>query len=68
MDKQPKTIFEQILFGLEATNTNVVDLSEEIAAIRREIQEIKSALFVQQYSEPNVLGAAEDRIIEGTNL
>ena len=66
MEKQARNIFEQILFGLEATNSNVVAVSEEMAAMWRDIKAIKAALYIED-SEPNALGAGENGIVEGTN-
>ena len=67
MEKQPRNIFEQILFGLEATNANVVALSEEIAMIRQDLHAIKSALYMNDNSEPNALGAVKSETVESTN-
>lgn len=67
MEKQARNIFEQILFGLEATNANVVALSEEIAIIRKDLDIIKSALYIDINSEPNALGAVKNETVEGTN-
>ena len=67
MEKQPRNIFEQILFGLEATNANVVALSEEIAIIRQDLHVIKSALYMDENSEPNALGAVKNETVESTN-
>jgi len=67
MEKQPRNIFEQILFGLEATNANVVALSEEIAMIRQDLHAIKSALYMDENSEPNALGAVKNETVESTN-
>lgn len=66
MVRQPKNIFEQILFGLEATNINVVAVSEELAAMWRDIKAIKAALYIED-SEPNALGAVENETVEGNN-
>lgn len=63
MEKKPKNIFEQILFGLEATNNNIVALSEDIVAILKDIQAIKSALYIDN-SEPNALGAENNETVE----
>lgn len=68
MGRQPRNIFEQILFGLEATNANVVALSEEIAMIRQDLDAIKSALYMNDNSEPNALGAVKSETVEGTNI
>lgn len=67
MEKQPRNIFEQILFGLEATNANVVALSEEIAMIRQDLHAIKSALYMDENSEPNALGAVKNETVESIN-
>ena len=67
MDRQPKNIFEQILFGLEATNNNVVIVSEELALIRQDIKAIKESLYITDNSEPNALGAGDNGIVEGNN-
>lgn len=66
MEKQAKNIFEQILFGLEATNNNVVAVSEELAAMWRDIKAIKAALYIED-SEPNALGAVENETVESNN-
>lgn len=60
MEKTPRNIFEQILFGLEATNANVVDISHEIIIIRQDLQTIKDALYINN-SEPNVPGAEKQQ-------
>lgn len=68
MEHKPRNIFEQILFGLEATNANVVAVSEEIALLRHDMQTLKSGLYIDEnISEPNALGAEEVTIVEGTN-
>ena len=66
MERQAKNIFEQILFGLEATNSNVVAVSEELAVMWRDIKAIKAALYIED-SEPNALGAVENETVEGNN-
>lgn len=70
--KKPRNIFEQILFGLEATNENVVIVSEEVVMLRREVAELKSALCLdvvaEEYNtEPNALGAVANESVEGKN-
>ena len=67
MEKQPKNIFEQILFGLEATNLNVIAVSEEIASMWQDIKAIKAALYITDESEPNALGAENNGTVEGNN-
>lgn len=66
MEKKARNIFEQILFGLEATNANVVAVSEEIALLRQDMQALKSGLYIDN-SEPNALGAEEVTTVESFN-
>ena len=42
MDRQPTNILEAILYGIETTTDNVVDLSKEVVALREDIDLIKS--------------------------
>lgn len=44
MDRQPTNILEAILYGIERTNDNVVDLSKEVVALREDIDLIKRIL------------------------
>ena len=44
MDRKPNNILEAILYGIETTNDNVVDLSKEVVALREDIDLIKSIL------------------------
>lgn len=68
MERKARNIFEQILFGLETTNANVVTLSEEIALLRQDMQTLKSGLYMDDnISEPNALGADANGIIESNN-
>lgn len=43
----PRNILEALLYGLETTNTNVVDVSKEIIALREDVAMIKSFLTIQ---------------------
>lgn len=53
--KTPKNIFEQIVFGLEVVNNNVVDLYQKIDAIH-------SALFpIASEHTPDAPGAEQPR-------
>lgn len=47
MSETPKSknIFEQILYGLEVTNNNVVEISKDIAVLLESITELKSAIL-----------------------
>ena len=44
MDRKPTNILEAILYGVETTNDNVVDLSKEAVALREDIDLIKRIL------------------------
>lgn len=44
MDRQPSNILEAILYGIEMTNDNVVDLSKEVVTLREDIDLIKRIL------------------------
>lgn len=56
--EKPKNIFEQILFGVKATNDNVVALSEDLALAHQKIDAIYAALY-PAIQEPNAGGAQE---------
>lgn len=45
MSETPKNIFEQILYGLEITNNNIVEVSKDIASLLESIAELKSAIL-----------------------
>lgn len=45
MSDAPKNIFEQILYGLEVTNNNVVEVSKDIASLLESIAELKAAML-----------------------
>lgn len=45
MSDGPKNIFEQILYGLEVTNNNVVEISKDIASLLESIAELKAAIL-----------------------
>lgn len=42
--KQPKTIFEQIVFGQEITNDNIVTLAENLSIMNAKIDAVLSML------------------------
>ena len=44
MDRKPTNILESILYGIETTNDNVVDLAKEVVALREDIDLIKRIL------------------------
>lgn len=56
--EKPRNIFEQILFGVKATNDNVVALSEDLALVHQKIDAIYAALYPPT-QEPNADGAQE---------
>lgn len=56
--EKPKNIFEQILYGVKATNDNVVALSEDLALAHQKIDAIYAALYPPT-QEPNADGTQE---------
>lgn len=61
--KQPRTIFEQIVFGQEVTNENIVALSENLNVVNAKIDALL-AIFTapptkvtNDNSEPDASGA-----------
>lgn len=59
--KEPKTIFEQILFGQEIINNNIVTLSENLNDLNNKLSSLINALSVIQISEPNTSGADKSK-------
>ena len=60
--KQPRNILEQILFGQEITNDNVVALNDNLAAINEKLDLLIMALSPQAImtTEPTALGVVKD--------
>lgn len=58
--RQPKNIFEQLAYGLQTVNDNVVDLFRDVEDIRRKVDAIYDALYPAQtdIAEPTDSGAA----------
>lgn len=61
-NRQPKTIFEQILQGEQINNEILVGIASEMDAIKQQLQMILTALYpptveVDNTSEPTALGA-----------
>lgn len=57
--RQPKNIFEQLAFGLQTVNDNVVDLFKDVEDIRQKVDAIYNALYpAQPIAEPTDSGAA----------
>lgn len=55
---QPKNIFEQLAFGLQTVNDNVVDIFKDMEDMRQKVDAIYSALYpAQPISEPTDSGA-----------
>lgn len=58
--KQPKNIFEQILFGQEIVNDNIVALADNLVIVNDKLDillDIFSPSPVDKDSEPNASGA-----------
>lgn len=58
--RQPKNIFEQLAFGLQTVNDNVVDLFKDVEDIRQKVDAIYNALYPAQtdIAEPTDSGVA----------
>ncbi|MBR4844094.1 MAG: hypothetical protein IKV06_04200 [Alistipes sp.] len=61
-NRQPKTIFEQILQGEQVNNEILVGIASEMDAIKQQLQIVLTALYppiveVDNTSEPTALGA-----------
>jgi hypothetical protein len=59
-NKQPKNIFEQIVFGQEILNENIVALSENLDFINQKVDMLIAVLStppIIKDSEPNASGA-----------
>ncbi len=50
---QPRTIFEQILFGVQVTNENVVETNKLVQKLAVKVDAVFNALFLA----PNTVGA-----------
>lgn len=63
---QPRNIFEQILYGQQAVNDNIIILSENLNTIYAQLNTLMSSLAAIPMSEPMDLGAEEgkDEVVE----
>ncbi len=57
--KQPRNIFEQILFGQETTNENVIVLGENLKTVNDKLDFV-IGILCPQITEPTALGAVND--------
>ena len=64
--RQPRNLFEQILFGVQVTNDNIVTLHGRVDAFEAKINAIYDALYPT--SEPNASGADEKIETVGGNF
>lgn len=59
--KQPKTIFEQIVFGQEVTNDNIVALAHNLDVVNAKIDTLLAIFTMppakKENSEPDASGA-----------
>lgn len=58
--RTPNNIFEQILFGIQAVNENLLILSDNINLMHAAVDKMQQALFMPPVSinaEPNTPGA-----------
>lgn len=60
---QPRNIFEQILYGQQAVNDNIIVLSENLNAVYAQMNAIIASLSAIPMSEPTDLGAEEEQVI-----
>lgn len=61
-EKQPKTIFEQIVFGLVTTNENLGAVAERVDAVSAKLDMVLAALAatpIESPSEPTTLGVEQ---------
>ncbi|MBQ2797493.1 MAG: hypothetical protein IJF01_07170 [Tidjanibacter sp.] len=58
--KQPRNILEQILFGQEITNDNVVTLADNLAALNEKLDLLLLALSPQEPTEPIAPGTVNN--------
>lgn len=64
-NKQPRTIFEQIVFGQEITNENIVALANNLDVVNAKIDQLNIkldgllAIFTPAQSEPNASGEGQ---------
>lgn len=55
-NRQPKNIFEQIVFGQEITNDNIVALADNLAVVNSKLDALLG-IFTPTESEPTTSGA-----------
>lgn len=55
-NRQPKTIFEQIVFGQEITNENIVTLAENLAVVNAKIDALLAFFMPAEESKPVASG------------
>lgn len=65
-NRQPKTIFEQILQGEQVNNEILIGIASEMETIRQQMQTIMEMLYVpttgdDNTSEPTALGADNNK-------
>ena len=61
--KQPKNIFEQILYGQEIVNDNIVALADNLVVVNNKIDELLAIFSVRNDSEPDASGAETTNLI-----
>ncbi len=54
--RQPRNIFEQILFGVQITNENTVDVHRRLESVELKINAIYDALYPPTNTELNASG------------
>lgn len=59
-NRQPKTIFEQIVFGQEITNENIVTLAENLAVVNAKIDVLLAFFMPSEREESKPVASGED--------
>lgn len=60
-NKEPKNIFEQILYGQEIMNDNIVALSENIDVLYKKFNALFESISTVQDSLPTVSGNDDEK-------
>lgn len=56
-DKQPRNIFEQILFGQQVTNDNIIALADNLNVLREQLEILIGSMTTVETFVPNASGA-----------
>lgn len=59
-NRQPKTIFEQIVFGQEITNENIVTLAENLAVVNAKIDALLAFFMPAEHEESKPFASGKE--------